>query len=113
VGASERPGWPLHDRDGKRRADCAAGSTGCKGRRSLPKRDPATNLLYGAGIHVCPGAPVARLELRLMMEEVLGVYGYIVLGAPRDGTSYSEGDLDRLRSSAAVVAAAIEEDGQL
>jgi hypothetical protein len=41
------------------------------------------------------------------------VYGSIVLGAPRDGTSYSEADLDRLRSSAAVVAAAIEEDGQL
>ena len=26
-------------------------------------RDPASNLLYGAGIHVCPGAPLARLEL--------------------------------------------------
>jgi cytochrome P450 len=36
------------------------------------QRDPATNLLYGAGIHDCPGAPLARLELRLMMEEVLG-----------------------------------------
>lgn len=26
-------------------------------------RDPASNLLYGAGIHECPGAPLARLEL--------------------------------------------------
>lgn len=26
-------------------------------------RDPADNLLYGAGIHVCPGAPLARMEL--------------------------------------------------
>ena len=34
-------------------------------------RDPAPNLLYGAGIHVCPGAPLARLELRLLMEELL------------------------------------------
>ena len=34
-------------------------------------RDPAANLLYGAGIHVCPGAPLARLELRLLMEELL------------------------------------------
>lgn len=35
-------------------------------------RDPAANLLYGAGIHVCPGAPLARLEMRLLMEELLG-----------------------------------------
>ena len=35
-------------------------------------RDPAKNLLYGAGIHVCPGAPLARLELRVVMEELLG-----------------------------------------
>ena len=34
-------------------------------------RDPGANLLYGAGIHVCPGAPLARLELRVAMEELL------------------------------------------
>ena len=34
-------------------------------------RDPATNLLYGAGIHVCPGAPLARMELRVILEELL------------------------------------------
>ncbi len=34
-------------------------------------RDPSLNLLYGAGIHVCPGAPLARLELRLMIEAML------------------------------------------
>lgn len=31
-------------------------------------RDPTANLLYGAGIHVCPGAPLARLEMRVLME---------------------------------------------
>ncbi|MCC6535307.1 MAG: cytochrome P450 [Burkholderiales bacterium] len=34
-------------------------------------RDASANLLYGAGIHVCPGAPLARMELRLFMEELL------------------------------------------
>ncbi|HZX28658.1 MAG TPA: cytochrome P450, partial [Telluria sp.] len=34
-------------------------------------RDPSQNLLYGAGIHVCPGAPLARLELRVLVEELL------------------------------------------
>jgi cytochrome P450 len=34
-------------------------------------RDPSQNLLYGVGIHVCPGAPLARLELRIIMEELL------------------------------------------
>lgn len=34
-------------------------------------RDPADNLLYGAGIHVCPGAPLARMELRHFLEALL------------------------------------------
>lgn len=36
-----------------------------------PARDPSLNLLYGAGIHVCPGAPLARLQLRIVMEALL------------------------------------------
>jgi len=36
-----------------------------------PDRDPSLNLLYGAGIHVCPGAPLARLQLRILMEALL------------------------------------------
>ena len=34
-------------------------------------RDPGLNLLYGAGIHVCPGAPLARLELEAMIQALL------------------------------------------
>ncbi|MCT8468575.1 cytochrome P450 [Chromohalobacter canadensis] len=34
-------------------------------------RDPDLNLLYGAGIHVCPGAPLARMELRLFLQALL------------------------------------------
>lgn len=33
-------------------------------------RNPADNLVYGAGIHVCPGAPMSRLELRVLLEEL-------------------------------------------
>ena len=34
-------------------------------------RDPKDNLLYGAGIHVCPGAPLARMELHDFMDALL------------------------------------------
>ncbi len=34
-------------------------------------RDPSKNLLYGTGIHVCPGAPLARMEMRVALTEVL------------------------------------------
>mgnify|MGYP001172818183 CR=1 FL=1 len=44
-------------------------------------RDPGLNLLYGAGIHVCPGAPLARLELRVLMQELLARTTRIALAA--------------------------------
>ena len=34
-------------------------------------RDQSRSLLYGAGIHACPGAPLARLALRVLTEETL------------------------------------------
>ena len=36
-----------------------------------PEKNRNQNLLYGAGIHVCPGAPLARMELKILMEEFL------------------------------------------
>ena len=36
-----------------------------------PQQNKAHNLLYGRGIHICPGAPLARMELRILTEELL------------------------------------------
>ncbi|ADU00990.1 MULTISPECIES: cytochrome P450 [Mycolicibacterium] len=33
-------------------------------------REPSNNLLYGRGLHVCPGAPLARMEFRVVLEEL-------------------------------------------
>jgi cytochrome P450 len=55
-------------------------------------RDPQANLLYGAGIHVCPGAPLARMELRLMVEELLDGTDLLSLdGAPTLATYPASG----------------------
>ncbi|USX11118.1 cytochrome P450 [Paraburkholderia fungorum] len=53
-------------------------------------RDPASNLLYGSGIHECPGAPLARLELRIGMEELLARTTWIELvpGSPPKNAVY-------------------------
>ena len=53
-----------------------------------PERDQSANLVYGAGIHACPGAPLARLELRLLVEEVLAATASVRFAA--DGTAVSE-----------------------
>lgn len=34
-------------------------------------RDQSRNLLWGSGVHVCPGAPLARMEMRIAMETLL------------------------------------------
>ncbi|MCB2055435.1 MAG: cytochrome P450 [Geminicoccaceae bacterium] len=49
-------------------------------------RDPGANLLYGAGIHVCPGAPLARMELRVCLEELLARSRAITLDPNRPAT---------------------------
>ncbi|MFH5833387.1 cytochrome P450 [Halalkalibaculum sp. DA384] len=36
-----------------------------------PERNQEQNLLFGAGIHACPAAPLARMELRVVLEELL------------------------------------------
>jgi len=43
-------------------------------------RDPADNLVFGAGIHYCLGAPLAHLELRVALEELLARTTLIQIG---------------------------------
>jgi cytochrome P450 len=47
----------------------------------LIERDQRANLLWGAGIHVCPGAPLARLQLRIALEGLLASSSRITLGS--------------------------------
>ena len=42
-------------------------------------RDQSRNLLWGAGIHACPGAPLARLEPCVFMVELLSRTGEIAI----------------------------------
>ena len=62
--------WIAANRDGRvfERAD-----------EFLVDRDQTNNLLYGAGVHVCPGAPLARLEMRVAMEELLAATSQLTL----------------------------------
>ncbi len=46
-------------------------------------RDQAKNLLYGTGIHVCPGAPLARMEMRVVLEELFNSTTVIKLAVDR------------------------------
>jgi cytochrome P450 len=48
-------------------------------------RDPQASLLYGAGIHVCPGAPLARLELTIALEELLRCSRHVELARDAPG----------------------------
>lgn len=64
----------------------------------LPERDARANLLYGAGIHVCPGAPLARLEMRVFLEEALARFVDIgpIPGKPPVNARYPAGGYDRV-----------------
>ncbi|MFA7436931.1 cytochrome P450 [Castellaniella sp.] len=66
-------------------------------------RDPTLNLLYGAGVHACPGAPLARLEIEIMVQALLAgtqaleqVPGHPALPAIYPASGYRQAPL-RLR----------------
>jgi cytochrome P450 len=46
-----------------------------------PEANAEANLLYGTGIHACPGAPLARLELETLLDVVFARAGEIAPAA--------------------------------
>lgn len=46
-------------------------------------REPALNLLYGKGIHHCPGEPFARLVMNTFVREMLAMYPAIDLAVTK------------------------------
>jgi cytochrome P450 len=46
------------------------------------ERDSPTHLAFGAGIHVCMGAPLVRLEMRVALEELLARSEHLSLAVP-------------------------------
>jgi len=60
-------------------------------------RDPTDNLVYGRGVHDCPGAPLARLELRVLFEEIFAATTKIELaGIDSVPARYPTGGFERI-----------------
>ncbi|MEZ4562173.1 MAG: cytochrome P450 [Thermomicrobiales bacterium] len=74
AGAKISLNWIAANRDGRAFADPDAVRF---------DRDPTGNLLFGAGIHDCLGAPLARLEMRVALEELLARTTAIELDSTR------------------------------
>jgi len=64
-----------------------------------PTHNASENLLYGRGIHDCPGAPLARLELRVVLEVLLAGTDSLTVDhdVPPDFAQYPAGGLRSLR----------------
>jgi cytochrome P450 len=49
-------------------------------------RDPNPHLGFGQGVHYCLGANLARLEMRVMFEELFARYGRFEIAGPAEFT---------------------------
>jgi cytochrome P450 len=55
-------------------------------------RDDGPNIGFGHGIHHCLGAPLARMEVRIAFETLLGRYPKLRLAVARDALAWTHGD---------------------
>jgi cytochrome P450 len=56
--------------------------------RFMPDRNPARSAVFGQGVHVCLGQHLARLEMQIFFEELLGRLAFVELaGTPRRSAS--------------------------
>jgi hypothetical protein len=54
----------------------------------MPDRNPARSAVFGQGVHVCLGQHLARLEMQIFFEELLGRLAFVELaGTPRRSAS--------------------------
>ena len=58
-------------------------------------RDPNPHLAFGFGPHLCLGAQLARLELRVILTEVLGRLPHLRLANPDDALTFTHSSFVR------------------
>jgi len=59
---------------------------GSSGERFHSARDPNPHLAFGFGAHFCIGAALARLEGRIVLEELLARFGSVESAGPVERT---------------------------